>query len=180
MAIAEFILVINVNSCSMTHRFRIMIDLSDNNRLPIYDKCKLYLYRASLTSYTRFCRLFSLNLNWRNADFSASWRHKSNIMAYSERQLQTSYLWLISTFALSLTVSKLNAILAFFLLLKRKWRTADFSARWCQTSHIMADSETQLSTSYSWLMPTFALSGIVSNEVKSDFSCFFLHRTESD
>ena len=60
--------------------------------------------------------IFLLHRNWRNADFSARWRNKSNIMADSERQLSTSYLQLMLTFALSRTVSMLYTIFANFII----------------------------------------------------------------
>ena len=76
-------------------------------------------------------------------------------MLDSERQIPISYLWLMLTFALSRTVSELYAILV--ICMNRKWRNADFSARWRHKSNLMSDSERQL-----WLMLTFALSRTVS------------------
>ena len=56
--------------------------------------------------------MLQLNRKWRNANFSARWPHKLNSMADSERQLPTSYLRIMLTFALSRTVSKLYTIFA--------------------------------------------------------------------
>ena len=78
--------------------------------------------------------MLQLSRKWRNANFSARWRHKLNIMAYSERYLPTSYLRIMLTFAVLRTVSKLYTIFANFLI-NRKWRNADFSARWRHKSN---------------------------------------------
>ena len=58
--------------------------------------------------------MMQLSRKWRNAIFSARWRHKLNIMADSVRQLPTSYLLIMLTFALSRTLSELYAILVIF------------------------------------------------------------------
>ena len=56
--------------------------------------------------------MMQLSRKWREANFFARWRHKLNSMTDSERQLPTSYLQIMLTFALSRTVSKLYTILA--------------------------------------------------------------------
>ena len=48
-----------------------------------------------------------MDRKWRHADFSARWRRRSKISADSERRSPISYLRLIITFGLSLTVSEL-------------------------------------------------------------------------
>ena len=94
--------------------------------------------------------IFAWKRKWRNADFSAVWRCRLNLMFDSERQRPSSYKWYIVTYALARTVSVSHAILVLFV--NRKWRDSDFPVRWRYKSNKMADSERQLPSCFEWLV----------------------------